>query len=309
MKHIIAFLLLAHLHSFGQEIVSEEVHLVHGDIDLPGTLSYPSVDHKVPLVLFIHGSGNIDRNGNQGPLVQGNYIKLLADSLNAKGFGFYRYDKRTSNPENIKKQNSILLSDFVGDAKVAIEHFATDSRFSGIHLIGHSQGSLVAMLALDKNITSYISLAGAAKTIDHLIIDQIKQQDSTLASIATKHFQELKAKDTIVNINPFLLSLFAPQNQKFLKDWASYQPTEIIKQLKVPICILNGDKDLQVSIGEAQRLKAAIPDAVLHIIPKMNHILKHIENDADNITSYQNPKFPISTTLISLLTDFITTHG
>lgn len=309
MKKIFIFLVLTTVYSFGQDILSEELLLKNGSIELPGTLSYPESPSAIPLLIFIHGSGNIDRNGNQGAMVQGNYIKMLADSLNSKGFGFYRYDKRTANPENIKRQPSIVFTDFVADAKTAIDHFTKDARFSSIHLIGHSQGALVAMLSTNEKVSSYTSLAGAANSIDKIVIQQVKQQDSTLARMAAKHFEELKTTDTIAQVHPFLLSIFAPQNQKFFKDWATYQPTERIKTLTVPILIVNGDKDLQVSVEEAKMLKAAAPEAQMEIIPQMNHVLKQVEKDEDNLKTYQDPSYPISSFLINILTQFITTNG
>jgi fermentation-respiration switch protein FrsA (DUF1100 family) len=38
--------------------------------------------------------------------------------------------------------------------------------------------------------------------------------------------------------------------------------------------LLNGTKDLQVSVGEAELLKKSKPDAELVIIDAMNHVLR-----------------------------------
>ena len=68
--------------AYGQkQIISEELVLYNDSIQLPGTLTYFSKKNKQPLVIFIQGSGNPDRNGNQ--LAQGvkaNYRKQLRDS-------------------------------------------------------------------------------------------------------------------------------------------------------------------------------------------------------------------------------------
>ncbi|MDX1315299.1 MAG: alpha/beta hydrolase, partial [Eudoraea sp.] len=94
IARLIFFFLLIQMHA--QEIISEEIAMSNGDIMIPGTLTYPE-NSKSPLIIFIQGSGNVDRNGNQaGTVVQAAYIKTLRDSLNHRGIAFYSYDKRTS---------------------------------------------------------------------------------------------------------------------------------------------------------------------------------------------------------------------
>jgi len=294
---------------FSQNVVSEEHELNNNGIYLPGTLSIPKLNQPMPLAVFLHGSGAIDRNGNQGFFIQGNYIKQLADSLNKNGIALYRYDKRTIHAKNIKKNSPIYLADFVTDAETAIEHFKSDKRFSSIHLLGHSQGSLTAMLVKPQNISSYISLAGAAQSIDKIIISQVSRQDSLLGLKAKKHFEELMASDTIKKVDPMLLSIFAPQNQLFLKDWATIEPQNEIKKLSIPILIINGDKDLQVPISEAEILHRANPKSKLIIVENLNHVLKDIQKKDENLKSYTDPSIAISGKLVETIVEFIKKHG
>tara|TARA_R110000796_G_scaffold104102_1_gene213830 strand:+ start:215422 stop:216348 length:927 start_codon:yes stop_codon:yes gene_type:complete len=289
-----------------QEIISEDINMTNGEIKIPGTLSYLKTNDKVPLVIFVHGSGNIDRNGNQaGTPVQANYIKTLSDSLITKEIAFYRYDKRTATPENMAKLNAITLKDFANDVKVVINHFKNDPRFSSIHLIGHSQGSLVAMLAITDDIKSYISIAGAGESIDKTIVKQLNGQSPELAKVAKQHIDELMKTDTIVSVNPFLISLFAPQNQKFWKNWMLINPEEEIKKITIPILIINGESDLQVKVSDAEGLKAANPKATLVIIPKMNHVMKVVDSIEENQQAYIDEKYPLSSILVHNLSEFI----
>ncbi len=305
MKKLLLFFLWLPITLCSQEIMNEEILLTSGEILLPGTLSYPKTNEKLPLVLFVHGSGNGDRDGNQAPLLLTNHIKLLADSLNTKGIAFYRYDKRTATKENLPKIKNPSLLDFVGDVQLAIDHFSNDTRFSGIHLIGHSQGSLVGMLANGKQIRSYTSLAGPGTTIDATLIRQITAQNEDLGKVAALHVKELMETDTIIEVNPFLMAVFTPQNQSFLKEWIRIAPAAEIKKLEVPVLIINGDSDSQISVEDAQLLKAARPDAQLVIIPKMNHTLKEVENMAENQRSYADPDFPLSTELVQTIQKFV----
>jgi fermentation-respiration switch protein FrsA (DUF1100 family) len=286
---------------------SEDITLYNGSIELPGTLTIPEISKKLPLVIFVAGSGNVDRNGNQaGTPIQIGYIKALADSLNANGLAFYRFDKRTATPANLDKLGGISLLDFVEDTKIAIERFKDDPRFSSLSLIGHSQGSLVAMLAITESVKSFISIAGPGTTIDKTLIEQLKKQNTDFGNTATQYFEELQRTDTIYNVNPLLRSLFAPQNQKFLKSWMLLDPSEAIKKITVPILILQGDADLQVSVENAEKLKQAQPNATLYIVPKMNHVLKVVNSLTENYSAYSDTKFPISRQLIGHITDFIT---
>lgn len=88
--------------------------------------------------------------------------------------------------------------------------------------------------------------------------------------------------------------------------WMKYDPKSEINKLDIPILIINGDKDLQVQVSEAEKLKVAKPDAQLKIIPGMNHILKEIKgDDVENSKSYNEPTRPVMTELIDLVAGFI----
>lgn len=289
------------------KIITEDILLKNDSIQLPGTLTYTKNETPQPLVIFIHGSGNVDRNGNQAGLSNANYIKQLSDSLALRNIAFYRYDKRTATPSNIKFiMKALYFEKFVEDAELAIKHFKDDKRFSNITLIGHSQGSLIAMLASKHTVNKYISLAGPANTIDVSIVKQIKLQNGdSLATLVKAHFKELRETGTIKNVDPNLLSLFNAQNIPFIKSWMAYNPTEEIKALNIPVLILNGTKDLQVFENDAKALHAAKTESQLIMIKDMNHVLKTITNNADNKKSYSAPDFSLSKKLIIVLTKFI----
>jgi len=306
LSHLAVQLLVGITLSWSQIIV-EEVALSNDSIQLPGTLSYSSDVSSQPLVIFIQGSGNPDRNGNQLELgIKANYIQQLRDALNQEGIGFYSYDKR-----NVTKSNIPLFIDnyqfemLAKDAEVAIDHFKNDKRFEAIVLLGHSQGSLVAMLASNEHVTKYISLAGTGEPVDRTIVKQITAQNTELGNITEAHFTELKATGGIANVNPMLQAVFAPTNLDFLSSYLKYDPVEEIKKLTLPVLIINGDKDLQVSVENAQKLHAASEDSEIVIVNNMNHVLKHIENDSNNQASYFSGDFPLSSELVAVLVAFI----
>lgn len=303
ISRLICFFFLLQLNA--QEIISEEIRITNGDILLPGTLSYPN-NSENPLVIFIQGSGNIDRDGNQaGTFVQAAYIKTLRDSLNARGIGFYSYDKRTSVGANMSKLKDIVFEDLVSDARLAVDKFASDKRFGSLHLIGHSQGSMVAMMSISPGVDSFISLAGPGVSIDTKIVEQISKQSAELGTIAEEHFKELQETDTIAEINPMLYSIFAPQNHRFLKQYATLDPSVEIAKVSVPTLIINGEADLQVSTDDARLLHEALPGSRLEIIPKLNHVLKEVNSQVENQQAYMQPDIPLSGALLNSLVSFI----
>lgn len=285
------------------QIKTEEIVINNKEIQLPGTLTYS--EENTPLIIWIHGSGPIDRNGNQpAQNVGANYIKQFRDAVNKKNIAFFSYDKRTANKNNHKFLKGIQFKDFALDANEVINYFYKGKRFSEIILIGHSQGSLVAMLASEKT-NKYISLSGPSETIDKTILKQLGEKNSTLAEAAQQQFDTLRIKGKIEVINPFLMSIFSKQNQGFLYSWMQINPTEEIQKLTIPVLILNGDKDLQVKIEDAKALHTAKPTSELVIIENMNHVLKEIHKDEENLSSYYSSDFPISPKLIKTVVSFI----
>lgn len=303
IKIILLFIMT---NAFSQNnIAEEEIMLKNDSIVLPGTLSFNKQLKQQPLVIFIHGSGNIDRNGNQNGSVSANYIKQLSEALNKNNIAFFRYDKRTATLSNLKfvKDNPDFNS-FVDDANIVIKHFKNDKRFSSTTLIGHSQGSLVAMLAAN-NASKYISLAGAGETIDKLLVEQTTKQNPIVGALVKGHVQELKETGTIKEPNAMLVTMFNKNLNPFWLSWFAYNPSEEIKKVTVPTLIINGTKDLQVPVEQAKMLHKAKPNAQLALINNMNHPLKNIEKDEDNLASYTSPDFPLSQELISVISEFI----
>lgn len=302
----ICFFLTSYIFAQG-EWTSEDILVTNDSIQLPGTLTYDTAVNKQPLIIFVPGSGNPDRNGNQPQFsVNGNYIKQFNDALNAEGIALFRYDKRNVTASNLKHLlEHFEFNDLVTDVTAIIDKFKEDNRFSSICLVGHSQGSLVAMLAVNEHVDKYVSLAGLSETADKTIIRQIKAQSEALSKVAASHIDELKNTGTIAEVNPMLVTLFAKPNQPFLSSYFNNDPTDIIKTLKVPILIINGTKDLQVTEEDARNLHRSQPNSKLVLIENMNHVLKTIEKDEDNLASYSSPDYELSEELVSTIAEFI----
>ncbi len=274
---------------------------------IDGTLLVPEVNEKLPLAILIGGSGPTDRNGNQ-QMVVNNSLKFLAEGLYKTNIATFRYDKRIvkqMKQRSIDEKN-IRFSDFIDDAVAVLNYFKKDKRFSKIYFIGHSQGSLVGMVAAQSGADGFVSIAGTGQEIDDVIVDQLAKQAPGLVDNARTSFDDLRANGVAYNYSPGLASIFRKEIQPFIYTWMQFNPQVEIAKLQIPVLIVNGDKDIQVQVSEAELLKKAKPDAEYRIIPSMNHIFKKIQgNDLENSKSYNIYNLPVMPELINTISDFI----
>jgi alpha/beta superfamily hydrolase len=275
---------------------------------LNGTLYTPlKQNNTTKLVILIAGSGPTNRNGNQIGLTN-NSLKLLAESLVNNGIAVYSYDKRIFAQMASGKldEASLTFDNFIDDAKAVILYFKNQKKYHSITVAGHSEGALIGMVAANGNADAYISIAGAGRPIDEVLLEQIEKQAPFLKEEVEKNLASLKSGNTFELKNQMLASLFRASVQPYMISWIKYNPQNEIKKMQIPSLLINGDKDIQVSVQDAQLLQQAQPNAQLHIIPNMNHIFKVIKgDDTENKASYTNPELPICVELTSIITTFI----
>lgn len=304
-KVLILFLLYSVTFYAQNKIYIEQQLIINQHID--GTLLLPNEKNKPSIAIIIAGSGPTDRNGNQN-FLKNNSLKKLAERLTENGIATFRYDKRIV--KQIRQGNidlNMSFDDFVIDAISVLNFFKLKDSFSKVYIIGHSQGSLVGMLAAREGADGFISLSGAGKTIDDVIIDQINNTAPMFTEDAKRVFSILKEGGTTEDYPKALASIFNKELQPFMTSWMQYNPQVEIKKLQIPVLIINGSKDFQVSIDEAHLLKAAVENAQIDIIEKMNHILVPIEGDnLENSKSYNESFRKLSPKLIDIIVKFIT---
>lgn len=272
-----------------------------------GTLLVPETKEKLPLAIIIGGSGPTDRNGNQQMLVN-NSLRFLAEGLFEKNIATFRYDKRIVKQmkQGSVQEKNIKFDDFINDAIAVLKYFKKDQRFSKIYIIGHSQGSLVGMVAAQQGADGFISISGAGQEIDDVIIDQLTAQAPGLVDNARTAFDDLRVNGVAYNYSPGLASIFRKEIQPFIFTWMKYDPKVEIAKLTIPVLIINGDNDIQVQVSEAELLKEAKPDAEFQIIHNMNHIFKEIGgNSLENSKSYNIYNLPVMPELIDTISHFI----
>ena len=307
-KIFISLFLIVSASSFSQVTTAFTKENITVNSLLNGSLYTPSQQSKkLNLVILIAGSGPTDRDGNQMGLAN-NSLKLLAEALANNGIAVYSYDKRIFAQMASGKLDEASLSfdNFIDDAKAVIQHFKNQKKYHNITVAGHSEGALIGMVAANGNADGYISIAGAGRPIDEVLLEQIEKQAPFLKEEVEKNLATLKSGNTFELKNQMLASLFRASVQPYMISWIKYNPQTEIKKLQIPTLLINGDKDIQVSVQDAQLLQQAKLNAQLHIIPNMNHVFKEIKgDDAENKAAYTNPDLPISIELSSIITTFI----
>ena len=290
---------------------SQPMRLVTATGTLHGTLELPAGRGPFPVALIIAGSGPTDRDGNDKSLgLDTDCYKLLALYLVRQGVASLRYDKRGAGDDFVLAipESQLRFQTYVSDAVQWGEKLRDDPRFSTLTVIGHSEGSLIGMLAaLKVPADGFVSIAGAGERASKLLLNQLKPKlPGGLYHTAQAIVAQLRVGRTVDHIPQNLDALFRPSVQPYLISWFQFDPAREIVRLRIPVLIVQGERDLQVSTRDARALYRADPAATLILIPAMNHVMKDVgPSNSDNIGAYAEPSLPIDATLERSIGGFI----
>ncbi|MFD6440735.1 alpha/beta hydrolase family protein [Peribacillus sp. NPDC060186] len=298
------------------EVVEEKEsgEVVKADLEkgtMYGLLETPKDEGPFPVMIIIAGSGPTDKDGNSIAFPgKNNSLKMLAESLAEKGIASIRYDKRGigENMNLAGKEEDLRFEQYIDDATAWVQFAKKDGRFSKVGIIGHSEGSLIGMAAAKKTETdSFISLAGAGEPIDQVLLKQLEEQlTPTLLTESKEILTKLKQGKQVETVSADLQSVFRPSVQPYMISWIQYNPIELVKELNIPVLLVNGNRDIQVASTNAEALHQEKGDSELLILEKMNHVLKEAPVDREgNLATYTNPKLPLSSGLVDGIIEFL----
>ena len=146
----ISILLLSPFAAFAQHLTEEKILSLSGD--LKGTLVLPARGKKFDLLVIQAGSGPTDRNGNSILGIKANSYRLLANALAEKNIATLLTDKRgiAASSKAMKKEADLRFDDYADDLAAWIAYIKKDKRVKHVFIAGHSEGSLIGMLAAQK---------------------------------------------------------------------------------------------------------------------------------------------------------------
>jgi hypothetical protein len=225
-----------------------------GQYQLPAKLTLPEGPGPFPAVVLVHGSGPHDMDETIGP---NKPFRDIADGLATRGIATLRYVKRTAQYGASLPANITLKEETVEDAVSAVALLRTTAKIDPkrIYVIGHSLGAYAAprIGEADPAIAGLILLAGSTRPIEVLIDEQIKYLGGTPEQAAN-------------------LKKSVPPS--YLKDLAT-DPVPLAKSLKMPMLILQGERDYQVTMEDFKGWQTlAGPRVKLKSYPAMNHLFQ-----------------------------------
>jgi pimeloyl-ACP methyl ester carboxylesterase len=281
-------------------------------VRLAGTFTVPQGKGPFPAVVLVHGSGPINRDGE----VFGHKIFLvLADYLSRQGIAVLRYDKRGVG-QSSGSRNEATTVDLATDAEAAVRFLRSrpevDVRHIGV--IGHSEGGLVAPLlaSRDSALGFVVMLAGPGIGGGRLLVEQL-----ALSSRARGVPEPMIARDRLLHQALFAAMVAEPTLEgatgkarlimedaerkgelpagagkslieRFGTPWfhalLGYEPAPVLKTVRQPVLVLNGERDLQVPAAmNLAAIRAALqdnPQAVVKEMPALNHLFQTAKTGA-----------------------------
>jgi alpha-beta hydrolase superfamily lysophospholipase len=261
-------------------------------------------------VLVLAGSGPVDRDGNL-PGWTNDSLKLVAQQLANRGFISLRVDKRGIGESRLAgpREEDLRFNTYVTDALTWLQVLRAEPRVSCTFLLGHSEGGLIATLVARKtDVAGLVIVAGAGEPVGRLIERQLALANvpNSLQVASQGIVATLEAGQTAHDVPAELASLFRLSVQPYLSSWLGLDPGLELAHVTVPVLIVQGTNDLQVTVADAYRLKAANPQAKLRLVEGMNHILKQAAYEREaNLATYADPRVPLSPELIPLIEEFL----
>ncbi|MDR3623510.1 MAG: alpha/beta fold hydrolase [Chlamydiales bacterium] len=315
---------------------------VTANVTLAGTLTLPRSEKPSPAILLIAGSGPIDRDetvfGHKPFLV-------LADHLTKQGFVVLRVDKRGIG-ESTGNYGVATSEDFASDALAGVEYLKTRKEVDAeqIGLIGHSEGGLIAPIVAVKSsdVAFIVLMAGPCVTGEAIVYEQealisramgvTEEQLSHQLAFQQQVFSVIKNESDLEKAEKLLREIVAKQlvnlpkeeqqasadaieaqmkrcNSRWFRYYLTYDPITSLKHLKIPILVINGELDSQVSPKQNLPVIAKILEGTgnrnYRIIefPKLNHFFQTCETGS--VLEYGIIEETIAPVVLNTVSDWI----
>jgi hypothetical protein len=257
-----------------------------GGWPLPGVLAIPTGAGPFPAVVLVHGSGPGDRDQTIGP---NKPFRDLALGLASRGVAVLRYDKRTRAHAGKMASLSQLTvkEEVIDDVIAAVRLLRTTEGIDPkrVFVAGHSLGGMLIpriVTAAGSEIRGVVVLAGAVRSLEQSIADQtryialadgkISPDEQPLVDEAARLVARVKALEPTDSPISFA-GVSAPAS--YWIDLRGYNPPAAAQKLKLPMLVLQGERDYQVTTEDFVKWKASLgarSDVTLKSYAALNHL-------------------------------------
>jgi hypothetical protein len=279
---------------------------------LAGTLLTPPGEGPWPVTLILAGSGPTDRDGNLTQFPGGNNsLRQLAEALAAEGVASLRVDKRGvgGSAGAGLSEFDLRFDDFIADAVAWCRRLQADPRFTSLTVVGHSQGAQVGMNAAWLcDADGFAALCGPGFGLFDLLRAQLAASVSVRTRVkAEEVLRELEQGRTVDEPSADLMILLRPSVQQFLISWNRHDPLRELARLPLPVLVVQGTTDIQVTVEDAEQLAGARPGSRLLVVDGMNHVLKMVarENTLAQQTSYVDSTLAVAPEVSQAVADLV----
>jgi dienelactone hydrolase len=254
---------------------------------LSGTLTLPNGAGPFPAILLVAGSGPEDQDET---ILTNKPLKDIAWGLASRNIAVLRYNKRTFQyAAEIQAQEAgfTVKEETMDDAHAAVALLSSrpEIAHNSIFLLGHSLGGTLAprIAQSDAQIAGLIILAGGTRSLERVIVDQIKYltglqgQDTPNAQkqidAAEQLAREVESPDLAGDTKLSVLGTVIPGS--YFLDLRGYNPPVVAAQLKIPMLILRGTRDYQVTEEDFDGWKSTLsrnPKVTFKVYPGLFHL-------------------------------------
>jgi dienelactone hydrolase len=252
---------------------------------LAGTLTVPKGKGPFPAIVTITGSGSQDRD-EEIWLVKGfRPFRQIADSLGRAGVAVLRMNDRGFAPSGGNAATA-TSRDFADDIKAGLAWLRTRPEIDAnrLGLVGHSEGGLIAPIVAseDPKLKGIVLLAGPSQTGREILEFQNRY--------AIEHNTQIKpeARDSMFKVALRGIDSVA-KTSPWIKYFLDHDPKATAAKVKVPVLVLQGATDQQVTAVQAEDLGKAFrgggnKDVTVKVFPNANHLF--IEDSDGNPSGY-----------------------
>jgi dienelactone hydrolase len=260
--------------------------ILSGRWELPGSLILPNTKTSVPAVVLIQGSGPQDQDESLGP---NKPFKDLAYGLASQNIAVLRYIKRTKQYGADSKSDApfTVKDEVIDDAIAAVALLAKmpEVNKKQIYVLGHSLGGMLAprIAAADPQLAGIIILAGTARPLEKVVVEQVKYIAGLTGTQTPEDKKQIEKAEAIAaqaespSLKPDAVVDFfgSPIPGSYFLDLRNYDPAKVAASLKIPILVLQGGRDYQVTSADFDIWKNALandPRATFKFYPAYTHL-------------------------------------